>query len=98
MDGHLPVERSRHSAVVADGVMYVWGGQRAGRYLNDLIAFDMNECELYAALQRFKKAILIKMQVDPSKSQWEFIVPTTGEGPSARAGHAAVIFDNKMYM
>lgn len=41
-DGRLPVERSGHS-VALDGnndIVYFWGGQRAGRYLNDLFAFN----------------------------------------------------------
>ncbi|CDH55861.1 related to kel1-involved in cell fusion andmorphology [Lichtheimia corymbifera JMRC:FSU:9682] len=77
MEGHLPVERSRHSASIADGIMYVWGGQRAGRYLNDMIAFNTTTY--------------------PSNSHWEFIKPNN-EGPSARAGHVSVVFDNKLYI
>ncbi|KAG0171775.1 Negative regulator of mitotic exit [Apophysomyces sp. BC1034] len=40
MDSQKPVERAGHSAVVSNGVMYIWGGKRAGRYLNDLVAFN----------------------------------------------------------
>ncbi|KAF7728560.1 Negative regulator of mitotic exit [Apophysomyces ossiformis] len=42
MDSQKPVERAGHSAVVANGVMYIWGGKRAGRYLDDLVAFNTN--------------------------------------------------------
>ncbi|KAI9316219.1 hypothetical protein BX666DRAFT_2043070 [Dichotomocladium elegans] len=77
MDGHLPVERSRHSAIMVDGLMYVWGGQRAGRYLNDMFVFNTNTYS--------------------SNPQWEFVMPNN-EGPSARAGHVSVTFDNKLYI
>ncbi|ORZ00677.1 hypothetical protein BCR43DRAFT_521667 [Syncephalastrum racemosum] len=42
MEGHIPVERSQHSMVANDGIVYVWGGQRAGRYLSDLFALNTN--------------------------------------------------------
>ncbi|KAI9495965.1 hypothetical protein BDB00DRAFT_178716 [Zychaea mexicana] len=77
MEGHIPVERSRHTSVMVDGAMYIWGGQRAGRYLDDMVAFNTNTY--------------------PSNPQWEYITPN-GDGPSARAGHASVIFDNKLYI
>ncbi|KAI9270652.1 hypothetical protein BDA99DRAFT_569950 [Phascolomyces articulosus] len=77
MEGHVPVERSKHTAVMVDGTMYIWGGQRAGRYLNDMVAFNT--------------------KTYPSNPQWEFITPN-GDGPSARAGHASVIFENKLYI
>lgn len=94
MDGHLPVERSRHSASIVDGVMYVWGGQRAGRYLNDMIAFNTNTCK--SVLIMLLRMILTSI-IDPSNPHWEFIQPNN-EGPSARAGHVSVVFDNKLYM
>lgn len=44
MEGHIPVERSQHSMVATDGIVYVWGGQRAGRYLSDMFALNTNTC------------------------------------------------------
>lgn len=45
-DGRLPVERSGHSVAIDGGsdIVYFWGGQRAGRYLNDLFAFNASTC------------------------------------------------------
>lgn len=41
----LPVERSGHSAAVANDYLYIWGGQRAGRYLNDMFVFNLSTCK-----------------------------------------------------
>ncbi|KAI7848366.1 hypothetical protein BDC45DRAFT_317847 [Circinella umbellata] len=77
MEGHIPVERSKHTAVMVEGTMYIWGGERAGRYLSDMACFDTNTY--------------------PSNPHWEFITPN-GDGPSPRAGHTSVIFENKLYI
>ncbi|KAI9252107.1 hypothetical protein BY458DRAFT_443957 [Sporodiniella umbellata] len=37
-----PIERTGHSCCVHEGVVYVWGGQREGRYFSDLFSFQMN--------------------------------------------------------
>ncbi|KAI9493120.1 hypothetical protein BDB00DRAFT_824491 [Zychaea mexicana] len=39
-DGCLPVERSGHSIAVGGNLLYIWGGQRAGRYLDDLFVLN----------------------------------------------------------
>lgn len=28
-----------------NGCIYVWGGQHRGQYLNEMIIFDLKECE-----------------------------------------------------
>ncbi|KAG2218922.1 hypothetical protein INT45_008159 [Circinella minor] len=43
-EGRLPVERSGHSVAVSGNLLYIWGGQRAGRYLDDLFIFDASTC------------------------------------------------------
>ena len=45
MEGQVPVERSKHTAVMVEGTMYIWGGERAGRYLSDMATFDTNSCK-----------------------------------------------------
>ncbi|KAL4208829.1 hypothetical protein AB4K20DRAFT_1912749 [Rhizopus microsporus] len=43
MDGMIqPTERSGHSCVMHEGIVYLWGGQRNGHYFNDLFIFDVN--------------------------------------------------------
>ena len=51
-DGRLPVERSGHSVAIDhnNDIVYFWGGQRAGRFLNDLFAFDASTCMYYLHL------------------------------------------------
>ncbi|KAG1459251.1 hypothetical protein G6F46_005015 [Rhizopus delemar] len=42
-DGKLaPSERAGHSCVMHEGIIYIWGGQKEGRYLNDLFLFNIN--------------------------------------------------------
>ncbi|CAG8446039.1 13609_t:CDS:2 [Funneliformis caledonium] len=36
-----PLSRHGHSATIIGGKMYIFGGQREGKYLNDLISFDI---------------------------------------------------------
>ncbi|KAL0078063.1 hypothetical protein J3Q64DRAFT_1646285, partial [Phycomyces blakesleeanus] len=55
MEGPVPVERSGHSAFTANGVVYIWGGQRAGRYLDDMLAFNTSNCKLNFATRKKKK-------------------------------------------
>ncbi|KAL0087720.1 hypothetical protein J3Q64DRAFT_1638131 [Phycomyces blakesleeanus] len=43
VDGVGPGERAGHSSVVLNGIIYVWGGQRKGKYLDDLYAINMTE-------------------------------------------------------
>ncbi|KAI7870788.1 hypothetical protein BDF14DRAFT_1769756 [Spinellus fusiger] len=77
MEGALPTERSGHSAFATNGVVYIWGGQRSGRYLNDLLAFNTSHY--------------------PANPRWEFLTALNA-GPSGRAGHVSVIYDNKFYI
>ncbi|KAI9316880.1 hypothetical protein BX666DRAFT_1947670 [Dichotomocladium elegans] len=41
-DARLPTERAGHSLVSVGDSLYVWGGHRAGRYLNDMFVFNTN--------------------------------------------------------
>jgi hypothetical protein len=41
VQGTLPLARHGHSVSVIGTKMYVFGGQHVGRYLNDLVAFDI---------------------------------------------------------
>lgn len=44
--GRLPSERAGHSTCVSDdGIMYIFGGHFQRKYLNDLCAFNVKECE-----------------------------------------------------
>ncbi|KAI9027663.1 hypothetical protein CLU79DRAFT_697531, partial [Phycomyces nitens] len=43
VDGPGPGERAGHSSAVLNGIIYVWGGQRNGKYLADLYALNMTE-------------------------------------------------------
>lgn len=45
MEGDHPVERSGHSAVAHEGIMYIWGGQNEGNYFNDLFMFNSSTCK-----------------------------------------------------
>lgn len=47
MEGNLPMERSGHSAVAHEGIMYMWGGQKEGNYFNDLFVFNSSTCKAY---------------------------------------------------
>jgi alpha-tubulin suppressor-like RCC1 family protein len=43
MEGAIqPTERSGHSCVIHEGIIYIWGGQRDGRYFNDLFLFNIS--------------------------------------------------------
>ena len=46
MDGYKPAERSGHTAVAHEGMMYVFGGQQEGNYFNDLFLFNTSTCKL----------------------------------------------------
>jgi hypothetical protein len=46
MEGNQPIERSGHSAVMHDGIMYIWGGQNEGSYFNDLFIFNSSTCNV----------------------------------------------------
>ena len=43
-EGRLPIERSGHSVAVGGNLLYIWGGQRAGRYLDDFFVFNTSTC------------------------------------------------------
>lgn len=45
MEGNLPIERSGHSAVAHEGIMYMWGGHKDGSYFNDLFVFNSSTCK-----------------------------------------------------
>lgn len=55
MEGNHPIERSGHSAVAHEGIMYIWGGQKEGNYFNDLFVFNSSTCKVSA----FEKKKLI---------------------------------------
>lgn len=46
MEGIQPIERSGHSAVAHEGIMYIWGGQNEGNYFNDLFIFNSSTCKV----------------------------------------------------
>lgn len=53
MEGAQPTERSGHSAVAYEGIMYIWGGQNEGNYFNDLFIFNSSTCK-YNILNLYK--------------------------------------------
>lgn len=91
-DGRLPVERSGHSVAIDDNdTLYFWGGQRAGRYLNDLFAFNASTCMYFITIW-----ILI-MYLSISIDLWDYI-PSNNDGPAGRSGHVSCVFENTLYM
>ncbi|KAI9595545.1 hypothetical protein BDF19DRAFT_385140 [Syncephalis fuscata] len=40
VQGNIPLRRRDHTAVMANGVMFIFGGQSDGYFFNDLMAFD----------------------------------------------------------
>jgi hypothetical protein len=75
--------------------MYIWGGHFQRKYLNDLCAFNVRECEYKPAF--VERIIFNLVDLDPSKAEWNFI-PYENQGPSPRSGHVSVIYENKLYM
>lgn len=45
INGNLPRGRSGHTMSAHNGCIYVWGGQHRGQYLNEMIIFDLKDCE-----------------------------------------------------
>ncbi|KAG1383455.1 hypothetical protein G6F60_008060 [Rhizopus arrhizus] len=51
MEGAIqPTERSGHSCVIHEGIIYIWGGQRDGRYFNDLFLFNISSAPRWEQL------------------------------------------------
>ncbi|GET58069.1 hypothetical protein RIR_jg27089.t2 [Rhizophagus irregularis DAOM 181602=DAOM 197198] len=84
--GTLPLARHGHSVSVVGTKMYIFGGQHVGRYLNDLVAFDIKTRKW----NFFNK--LVK-----SNASWDFIVPNN-QSPPCRSGHVSFAHKEKIYI
>ncbi|CAO3703301.1 unnamed protein product [Rhizopus stolonifer] len=46
-----PTERTGHSCSMHEGAVYIWGGQKEGRYFNDLFLFNINPTPRWDSIQ-----------------------------------------------
>ena len=84
--GPRPAGRYGHSLNILGSKIYVFGGQVEGYFMNDLVAFDLNQ--LQVPTNRWE--ILIRNTEEGG--------PPTGEVPPARTNHSVVTFNEKLYL
>ncbi|TAQ88580.1 hypothetical protein B7494_g3099 [Chlorociboria aeruginascens] len=84
--GPRPSGRYGHSLNILGSKIYVFGGQVEGYFMNDLVAFDLNQ--LQVPTNRWE--ILIRNSDDGG--------PQPGMIPPARTNHSIVTFNEKLYL
>ncbi|EKD11987.1 uncharacterized protein L3040_005906 [Drepanopeziza brunnea f. sp. 'multigermtubi'] len=84
--GPRPAGRYGHSLNILGSKIYVFGGQVEGFFMNDLVAFDLNQ--LQVPTNRWE--MLIRNSVDGE--------PLQGQIPPARTNHSVVTFNEKLYL
>ncbi|KAH8590221.1 hypothetical protein B0O99DRAFT_691663 [Bisporella sp. PMI_857] len=84
--GPRPSGRYGHSLNILGSKIYVFGGQVEGYFMNDLVAFDLNQ--LQVPTNRWE--MLIRNSDDGG--------PSPGEVPPARTNHSVVTYNEKLYL
>ncbi|KUF76527.1 Actin-fragmin kinase [Phytophthora nicotianae] len=95
-NGVAPSQRKSHSAVVYKDSFYVFGGYDGDRRLNDF--FSYNFCE---SVSLDYCVILAKTNMccgNAVTQTWTNVFVNAGQQPTPRYGHAAVVYDNAMYI
>jgi hypothetical protein len=84
--GPRPSGRYGHSLNILGSKIYVFGGQVEGYFMNDLVAFDLNQ--LQVPTNRWE--MLIRNSDEGG--------PPVGQIPPARTNHSVVTYNEKLYL
>jgi hypothetical protein len=84
--GPRPPGRYGHSLNILGSKIYVFGGQVEGYFMNDLVAFDLNQ--LQNPTNRWEMLIQNSDQGGPA----------VGQVPPARTNHSVVTYNEKLYL
>ncbi|RAL62131.1 hypothetical protein DID88_002617 [Monilinia fructigena] len=84
--GPRPAGRYGHSLNILGSKIYVFGGQVEGYFMNDLVAFDLNQLQI--PTNRWE--MLIKNS--------DVGGPPVGQIPPARTNHSVVTFNEKLFL
>ncbi|KAH8762979.1 hypothetical protein BGZ57DRAFT_768903 [Hyaloscypha finlandica] len=84
--GPRPSGRYGHSLNILGSKIYVFGGQVEGYFMNDLVAFDLNQ--LQNPTNRWEMLIQNSDEGGPPQ----------GQIPPARTNHSIVTFNDKLYL
>ena len=84
--GPRPSGRYGHSLNILGSKIYVFGGQVEGFFMNDLVAFDLNQLQLPS--NRWE--MLIRNSDEGEKPQYQV--------PPPRTNHSMVTFNEKLYL
>ncbi|PBP24073.1 kelch domain-containing protein [Diplocarpon rosae] len=84
--GPRPSGRYGHSLNILGSKIYVFGGQVEGYFMNDLVAFDLNQ--LQVPTNRWE--MLIRNSEEGG--------PPQGQVPPARTNHSVVTYNEKLYL
>jgi hypothetical protein len=83
--GPRPSGRYGHSLNILGSKIYVFGGQVEGYFMNDLVAFDLNQLQVPS--NRWEMLIRNSDEEVPK-----------GIVPPARTNHSVVTFNEKLYL
>lgn len=84
--GPRPAGRYGHSLNILGSKIYVFGGQVEGYFMNDLVAFDLNQLQI--PTNRWEMLIQNSDEGGPS----------VGQIPPARTNHSVVTFNEKLFL
>src|ERR1700712_6000221 len=84
--GPRPSGRYGHSLNILGSKIYVFGGQVEGYFMNDLVAFDLNQLQVPS--NRWE--MLIRNSEEGG--------PPQGQIPPARTNHSVVTYNDKLYL
>ncbi|RYP86975.1 hypothetical protein DL769_000618 [Monosporascus sp. CRB-8-3] len=84
--GPRPSGRYGHSLNIVGSKIYIFGGQVEGYFMNDLVAFDLNQLQM----PNNRWEILIE--------NTETTGPLQTKVPPARTNHSVVTYNDKMYL
>lgn len=74
---------------------FIFGGQVAGEFLNDLWAFDLQLRKLNISTFPSYIHYLSKVKAKPF---WELYEPANSERPAQRTGHVCITFEDQIIM